>query len=157
MTGDTSLSSVGASQYISGRPVIPGSRCEVGCRMARLAGGCKTGQGVVGIGAVVIVVLVAGIAIRRGRHITAGVTGNAGLRRVSAGQRKGSRCVIKYRGRPGNGVVAGGAILAKAVGDMVGAFCALEIHLVAAVAGCRGSRISSRVARCARLGDMGAG
>ena len=97
-----------------------------------------------------IIILVTGPAIARRVLIAARVAVDAVDRRVPTRQREGRLVVIERRRRPAGGRVAAGAIVIKAVADMIRIADALVIILVT------GPAIARRVliAACVAVGAL---
>lgn len=128
------------------RVVIPGGLSPVNGIMAVFTRGGKSRRQVIGIGGIVIIRLMARKAIRGGAGVSTGMTGQAGLHGMGAGQRKLGLIVIERGWRPGSRGMAPGAIMTEIVHHMIRIHHRIVILIVTGVAVGRGARISAGVA-----------
>ncbi len=111
--------------------VVPGGLVPIGGIVAHLASCGESRRRVIGISGIVIIILVAGIAIRGSAGVAVGMAVDTLQIQMRAGEGELGLAVIKCRGRPTVGVVADGAVVAEVVLHVVGVAHRVEIILVA--------------------------
>jgi len=112
------------------RVMIPGGLVPDNCIMASFAGSWKACRLVIGIGGVVIIRLMAGIAVGRCSGIAAGVAGKTWQHGMRAGQRKVGLIVVESRWRPGISRMTFGAVVTEVIDDMIWIGNGIEILLM---------------------------
>ena len=127
---------VGAGEREGRVVVVEGCAGPRGCGVACVAGGGESRCGMGGVGGAVPVCLMAAVAgCGQGCVVVIGVALSAGQRSMCAGERECSVVVVEGRGAPAAGGVADGAVGGEAGGDVIGVGGAVEISLMAGVAG----------------------
>lgn len=137
--------------------MIPGRARPVGGRVTGLTIGRETGRSVTRIVGSIVVGFVTRIACGRCIYITRGMTRDALLRQMGAGQRESRSIVIKSGRGPGCGCVTATTDVTEIVGDVPRVGRTVKIGLVTGVTVGWGARIRRSVADIARNSSMGPG